>query len=544
MPGPQAPQPAAATAVAQQADPGDWGFDLAAGERVLWGRRRSYGSDKAGLWFLGIFFAPLLFGFYFIYKALTLERTSPRLLAVTNQRMVVIEGDGSVTSHWLGQFEDLFAQRAQGQARGGGLIGAAIGAAIVAGMNALANRNEKVDPRYWARTIGIVLKGRDGKDAHVAVRPEEASVLGPTMARIIFLGEASVAGMVCAPPGTLMTGPRGPSSGQDMLIGGWLLLLLSSAAAFLALPKVVPSLRLEGFGVLAMAVLLLAGSAALLAFGSRRSWRLAESTGKKPNKVVSIAFPAGYFFLASVAIFGTTGYHLWERMVSSERLASRPKPSAGPTAAAKAPVPASTLPTTGGALSPASIDVKLRTEGYRFPSGKDVEKDDFDGAPAWAWFMEHATRPMAWVKLHDFTTDQARSAGPTAYAVSSSQAVAVRLTHTGATMDAARSLASTLSGKPLNSGARIVAALAAAGWRLADPIEKDPEHTFGHRTYLVFAKKGTHEATVHVLDFSKAASGQDKTAARVVERRVLLVSAGSSTDSSLSQEIARKLTGP
>ena len=123
--------------------------------------------------------------------------------------------------------------------------------------------------------------------------------------------------------------------------------------------------------------------------------------------------------------------------------------------------------------------------------------------------------------------------------------VAVRLGGTNASLAEARALAAILNGKDVTSAALLTAAVArSGGWKLEKPVGKDDDYTFGHRTILAFVKKGGMDATVHVLDYSRAASGKDDSAVNVSMRRVLIVSAGSSASPGRSAVLMSKLLAP
>ncbi len=530
--------------------PASAGFDLQPDERVLWSVTRSYTSDKVAFWILGVLFAVILIGIYFIYQAVTIEGKSPRALIITNRRFVILEGNGSVTSHWLAQFVDLSAKRAQAQSHGQGLLGLAVSAAINAGLNAMAARNEKADPKYWGRTVGIVLQAQDGSNVTVAVKPNEALQAGPLLARCILLKEGDQIGGAQGPGIAPMLAPPAPSSpGLGMQIGGWLMLVVSALLGFVAVRAIVGifvgATHVPSIIMLVFALALLAGACALLFFGARSNWKAAEAANKKPSKIVPLVVPAAFIAIATLAIGSSAvNRYLFLRDLE-ERYSTRSRSTATSTSTATAtssPTSGSTLSTTGGALSPAVIDAKLKAQGYTFEAGKSVEKSDFGGAPTWNWFMNHPSSPMAYVTLYDLSTDLVRDR-PVAFSVTPRFALAVEVDGKLSDYGAARVLASTIATKNLTSRALITAAISGAGWKLTEAIDKDDEYTFGHRTFLAFAKKGTLSATIKVVDYSKAASGKDENVIQVIDRRVLLVNASTAGNPAPSLALARKLSG-
>jgi len=511
---------------------------------VLWAAKRSYTGDKVGFWIAGVITVWLLIGIWFIYQALTIEQKSPRALILTNRRFVILEGNGGVTSHWLNQFVDVSPKRQQAQSHGQGLIGLAVSAAVNAGLNAMANQKEKTDPKYWSRTIGIDFKTQDGRSIVVAVKPNEGQWVGPMLAKMILAGQADQLPEYQMGPGGLAVpaAVAGTSPGLGMQIGGWVMLVFSAMFAFVGMNGLVGAI-LGYFSIvplffLFVSLLMLAGSFALIFFGSKRNWASAEAAGKKANKIIPIAPPVAFFALVSLLLVVTSisRYSTLKKYSSYSEYKSTPSSTARPTST---PAPTSTLSMVGGAMSPGSIDKKLKAEGY---TGKDAEKGEFGNATTWHWFLNHTTHPMAWVKLHDFSQDQDTST-PKAYSVGPKQTVAVDLSGAGATLTEARALAAILNGKDMTSSALATTAIArSGGWKLVKPIDKDDTYTFGHRTILAFVKKGTMEATVRVLDYSKAASGKDEASAYVSMRRVLIVSAGSPSNPTRSQVLLSKLT--
>ena len=539
-------QNAAPAAAGPQPGAASLGFDLQPDERVLWAAKRSYTGDKVAFWIIGVLTFWFLLGIYFIYQALTIEQKSPRALVLTNRRFVILEGNGGVTSHWLNQFIDVSPKRQQAQSHGQGLIGLAVSAAVNAGLNAMANQKEKTDPKYWSRTIGIEFKTQAGGTVLVAVKPNEGQWVGPMLAKIILAGQADQLPQYQMGPGGLAvpTAVAGTSPGLGMQIGGWVMLVFSAMFAFVGTNGLVAAIAgyfsIVPLFFLFISLAMLAGSGALLFFGAKKNWASAEAAGKKPNKIVPLAIPGAFVALVTLLLLVSSISRYSTLRDIHERYSkpySSPSYTTKPTATA---APTSTLSMAGGALSPGSIDKKLKSEGY---TGNEADKSDFANATTWHWFLNHPSYPMAWVKLHDFSQDQ--ESGPVAYSVGPKQTVSVKLSGTGANLTEARALAAILNGKDMTSGALATAAIArSGGWKLEKPIGKDDAYTFGHRTILAFVKKGALSGTVHVLDYSKAASGTDEAAVNVSMRRVLIVSAGSASSPGRSQLLLSKLLVP
>jgi hypothetical protein len=159
------------------------GVPLQPGERVVYFFKPSYTGDKVGLWIVGVLFAVILIGLIFIYLAVTFESRNPRAQIVTNMRVIEINGKGVPTWIPLNDAVDLTAERQKSNAGGGGLIGMAISAAVSAVQNSLAEKNSKMDPSYWKRTIAIHVVGRTQR---IKVATREPQRLGPLLARCVF----------------------------------------------------------------------------------------------------------------------------------------------------------------------------------------------------------------------------------------------------------------------------------------------------------------------------------------------------------------------
>lgn len=147
-----------------------FGFAMQPGERMLHFQRREYGwlDRKAGA-----------------------AEKNPRAYAITDRRLVVVEGDGTPTAHELKQFDNVQGIRAQaGNAGQGGLLASAVGGGIVAGLNAKAAGQDKVTPEHWDRVLQIVLSGPGSEGVTLAVKPEEARAMGPILAMCVLHGAA------------------------------------------------------------------------------------------------------------------------------------------------------------------------------------------------------------------------------------------------------------------------------------------------------------------------------------------------------------------
>jgi hypothetical protein len=164
------------------------GVALEPGERVIYFRQHSHTAEKVIMIILGVVFLVMIIGLIFLYLGFTAETRNPRAHAITNKRIIYWPGKGVTTSVYFAQITDMEPVRQQARG-GGGLIGAAIGAAVSAAMNHLANKNEKTDPKYWNRAIGLILTTQQNGRINIpaaGVGPQ----LGLLTARCVFNREA------------------------------------------------------------------------------------------------------------------------------------------------------------------------------------------------------------------------------------------------------------------------------------------------------------------------------------------------------------------
>jgi len=158
------------------------GVALQPGERVLYYFKPSYTVDKVVCWVVGLLTLLILIGIGFIAYALLMERFRPRAQIVTTLRVIEISGKGVPSWIPLADAVDVIAERQQG-AYGGGLLGVVISVAVAAVANSMAEKNSKMTPGYWKRTVAITVAGRSGR---LKVTTREPSKLGPLLARAIF----------------------------------------------------------------------------------------------------------------------------------------------------------------------------------------------------------------------------------------------------------------------------------------------------------------------------------------------------------------------
>ena len=160
------------------------GVPLMPGERVVYFYKPSYTAYKVVFWIFGVLMLVILIGIIFIVLALLVDKRNPRAQIVTNMRVIEISGKGFVTSIPLSDAVDLTPERQQNNGgAGGGLIGLAIGAAVNAIANSMAEKNSKMTPDYWKRTVAIHVLGRSQR---MKVMTREPRKLGPFLAHCVF----------------------------------------------------------------------------------------------------------------------------------------------------------------------------------------------------------------------------------------------------------------------------------------------------------------------------------------------------------------------
>jgi hypothetical protein len=159
------------------------GVQLQPGERVVYFYKPSYTADKVAFWIVGILTVIVLIGIVFIVLALLHDSRNPKAQIVTNMRVIEVSGKGVPNWIPLADAVDLTPQRQQGNYAAGGLVGALVSAAVTAVANSMAEKNSKMDPSYWKRTIAIEIIGRSQR---MKIATRQPLQLGPFLARCIF----------------------------------------------------------------------------------------------------------------------------------------------------------------------------------------------------------------------------------------------------------------------------------------------------------------------------------------------------------------------
>lgn len=161
---------------------GPFGVDLDPGERVIYVETPEYKTERVVMWILGVLFLVVGIGIVFIVMALTWNRWNPRGNVVTDRRFIHVKGNGQSLDVRLQDIADVDVQR-QRSTSGSGLVGLAISAGVSAIADHLVSQNPKMDPKFWAQGIAVILITGDGVRHKFATK--EARKLGPFVVNVL-----------------------------------------------------------------------------------------------------------------------------------------------------------------------------------------------------------------------------------------------------------------------------------------------------------------------------------------------------------------------
>ena len=165
------------------------GVPLEPGERVIWFKKHSYLLDKIIMITLGVFFLIVIIGIGLIIYGIMLDRFKPKAHALTNRRLIYIDGKGVATSYYFAQIADFDVER-KAKSGGGGLMGAAIGALATAAQNYMANQQGKLERKFWTQAVAIVVTYQNGQKVKCPTDTDYGQDLGHLCARAFFGREA------------------------------------------------------------------------------------------------------------------------------------------------------------------------------------------------------------------------------------------------------------------------------------------------------------------------------------------------------------------
>jgi hypothetical protein len=167
------------------------GEALQPGERVVYYRGMDYSTSKTIYLVMGIVFMPVFFlGAIFLWLRSKIDKDNPRAIAVTTQRVLVEQGTGMTTTHWLQNVADIEPIRHQGGSGGGGLVGALVAAGVNAALNSMADKKAKIDPKYWSRSVGVKFVDHQGNRSELRCqeKPKEMVQLGLFISQGMYQG--------------------------------------------------------------------------------------------------------------------------------------------------------------------------------------------------------------------------------------------------------------------------------------------------------------------------------------------------------------------
>lgn len=541
--------------------PSPIGFDLQPGEVLLYFRAHGTSQTQALGWMFGILLLPVLVGIVILWFV-TRGGTRPGAYAVTSQRIVSIQpGNNWAQSYWLNGVVDLEPVRQNVHVQGGGLVGALVGAAVSAGLDALADRKQKLDPGYWQRATGITLTGASGQKQVVDLfAGGNAPIIGVTVAKLLAgqnqslypLDPSTFAGALA--PSKPMVGTLQRIVAVVLFPAGCL--FLGEAARTWGIYG-----RMDASDItqnLAIGVLFTSLGLALFTWGTlaARAANLAEVPVAPPamSGAPPVPAPAPKAFkggdLAWAASFGLVAvlflFILGNQTASALTGESSYRSSRTPTGPAAPTAPGLAAPTTPGAVPPAGdlsferIDGVLRQRGSTLTGPPDRSTM---GAATTATFNTNAG---PWIAFWDLTCPPRADAAVACFAGTKS-AVSVEIPSDPSNLAQrsadARALALALATTPTVSSRALAAVMQQRGYRLDGAPPSDDGYTFAQRTYLFFAQKGDASVTVHVVDYTRAAAKQDGAVVRLVGPKVLLVSAEYGGGVTTAESLAAAIVG-
>lgn len=148
------------------------GVALQPGERVIYEVRPDFSSNKTAMLVLGIMFLLVVVGVFFLFAYGRIDKRNPRLLVVTSQRAIVVQGTGEVFQWWLQDIAELSAIRFKSRYR--------------------ADKLPSSHPGFWQLATGMVVSTRRGESTTVSCedRPKEIWEFGLFLARVLERGTA------------------------------------------------------------------------------------------------------------------------------------------------------------------------------------------------------------------------------------------------------------------------------------------------------------------------------------------------------------------
>ncbi len=148
------------------------GVVLQPGERIVYIVRPDYSSSKTALLIIGLFLLVIGIGIIMLMRRSKIDQKNARLLVITTQRAIVVQGSGLVDEWRLGDIEGLDAIRYKSRSA--------------------LDRLPRTDPRFWGLSTGLVVNAKSGVSTTVSCedRPKDIWEYGFALAQVIARGSA------------------------------------------------------------------------------------------------------------------------------------------------------------------------------------------------------------------------------------------------------------------------------------------------------------------------------------------------------------------
>ncbi len=146
------------------------GVQLQPGEHVVYVVRPDYSASKTALLIFGLLLLVVLVGIVMLLKRSKIDQNNARLLVITNQRAIVVQGSGSVDEWRLGEIARLEAVRYKSRSA--------------------LDRIPPSDPSSWRLSTGMIVHATNGLSTTVSCedRPKEVWDYGLALARVLQRG--------------------------------------------------------------------------------------------------------------------------------------------------------------------------------------------------------------------------------------------------------------------------------------------------------------------------------------------------------------------
>lgn len=144
------------------------GIPLRPDERVVYFSRPDFRTAKTLMLVMGILFAVVLIGIFFLVSRGKIEQRNPRALILTTHRLLVVQGTGEVLEIPLMDIRDIAAIRFESRM--------------------MADRRPRTDPMYWrgGTAIGVRVTRASGGVEEVRCKDRPDAIWG--FGRLLAVG--------------------------------------------------------------------------------------------------------------------------------------------------------------------------------------------------------------------------------------------------------------------------------------------------------------------------------------------------------------------